>query len=835
MITSFVAASRFTCFPAPCLSGAAVVVSLFGTCFSVTAGENVRFSRNFFPGANAQADPYLMEPTLQPGHRVVDIIVNGKRLKQREIEFSVRPPSRDVEPCIDAALLRDLPLDPALLDGTEKNEGCVDLPQRVAGATVTHVDSDLQLLITIPQAAQPALKADVVSPEERDNGISAAFVDYRARHRITHNVQASSLSLWSGINLGSWRLRSQTWLSRNESHTRADSFNTALERDLPASGMRMLLGQGSTSGRFFDSVPFTGMRIHSDERMLPESMQGYAPTVRGIAQTAAIVRIRQGGRIIRELAVPPGPFVVDDLPGGSFSGDLDVTVTGDDGSETRYRVPAGAAPLALRHGAEQRSFTVGRLAMAGRWSDDPRGFIEATYARGVANHLTLLGGGHYRRNYQAVLAGGALSTPVGALGWDVVSQRLLRSGTAMTGQRMGLTYAYTMLRSGSSLSMSAYSYGRAGRLENIDCDRLTEACRVSGDASARTRRRVHSTFSQRVGEVAAIHLSAGWESFWNERPNSVDLQLGLHGRLGTATWSATVLRRRDGGAKAGTDYALQVSVPLRRSLRSAQATVEIAPGTSSPLNMGVSGVVSSAQAMSYHVSLHPGDAHPLHQANVAYQGSRAGIAASAFLGPWGDSYDLMIEGSAIAHCDGLTFGRSMGGMGGAAVLVAAPGAQGVGVRNVQGLRLGRSGYAVVPYLTPYRWNRIELDPAGLPLDVELLQTSQRVAPTSGSIVRVHFDVVQERVLFIDAIDPAGNRLPFAAPVYDPAGRLRGSVAQGGVIRLDSSDGEGSVFVRPPNAAPCRLDYTRPLTADAYGLFWSRSVCVPVSPSSAVAP
>lgn len=820
-------------FPACRLSGVTVMFSLLGTCLTAHSYDGLRFSRSFLSRGSAEPSPYLTEAPPRPGNWMVDVLVNGRLLKQRSVLFSARSPATSIEPCIDGSLIRDLPLDAARLERIPSGPDCVDLDALVPGSTVHYVDSDLQLLITVPQAAQPRSRGDDVLPAQRDTGITAAFVDYKVRHRSAQGLQASSLALRSGFNLGGWHLRSQTWLTHQNARTHAESSSTAIERELPWSSLHLFMGQGSTSGALFDSLPFTGVRIYSDDRMLPRSERGYAPTVRGIAHVASTVTIRQGARIIRELSVPPGPFNIDDLSGGSFSGDLDVTVTGDDGSETRYRVTATASPLALRPGAHQLGFTAGRFVQP-RWATDaPQDFIEGAYARGLSNHLTLLGGAHSRKNYQAVLLGAALSTPVGAVGWDIVSQRAQRSGESLAGQRLRLTYGYQLPSTGSSLGFSAQRFGRAGQLHWPHCDASPGPCSQQDDAVAgRTRQRMQWNISHALGESIGVHLGFGRESFWKGVPRRTDLQLGLQGTLGAATWLVTALRRHDASARAGIDYSLQFVVPLGRTLPNARASVQVTPGKTDPLRLGVSGVLRGDGLVSYNASVNPDRAAARYQANLTYQGSHAGLSASAQRSPAGRSFDLALEGSAVLHRNGLTLGRSMGE---AAVLIEAPGAEGARVRNVQGLRVGRGGYALVSHATPYRWNRIDLEPSGAAADVDLQQSSQRVAPRSGSISRVHFDAVRERPLYIDAIDVSGNRLAFAAQVYDETERMRGRVAQGGVIRLDAPDDVGAVFVRLPNAASCRIDYQRPTTPDPYGLFWSRSTCIPAPIQSADLP
>lgn len=64
-------------------------------------------------------------------------------------------------------------------------------------------------------------------------------------------------------------------------------------------------GESSSLSSIFDSVPFTGVQLATDEDMIPESLRGFAPIVRGIARTNARVVIKQNGyQIYRALLLP---------------------------------------------------------------------------------------------------------------------------------------------------------------------------------------------------------------------------------------------------------------------------------------------------------------------------------------------------------------------------------------------------------------------------------------------------------------------------------------------------------------------------------------------------
>lgn len=101
----------------------------------------------------------------------------------------------------------------------------------------------------------------------------------------------------------------------------------------------------STSGNdVFDSNSFRGIRLYSSDSMYPDSMQGYAPTVRGVAKTNARVVVRQNGYIVYQTYVPPGPFELTDINPQMTNGNLEVTVEEKDGSIQKYVQPYSTVP-----------------------------------------------------------------------------------------------------------------------------------------------------------------------------------------------------------------------------------------------------------------------------------------------------------------------------------------------------------------------------------------------------------------------------------------------------------------------------------------------------------
>ncbi|MBF3299566.1 fimbria/pilus outer membrane usher protein, partial [Leptospira borgpetersenii serovar Ballum] len=109
----------------------------------------------------------------------------------------------------------------------------------------------------------------------------------------------------------------------------------------------------------------------------PDSLRGFAPVIRGIANSSAEVTVRQNGYIIFRDTVAPGAFEISDLYPTSHSGDLEVTIKEADGKERRFIQPFSAVPIMQRPGQVKYSLTAGEY--------DPNSAEDATptFAQGT--------------------------------------------------------------------------------------------------------------------------------------------------------------------------------------------------------------------------------------------------------------------------------------------------------------------------------------------------------------------------------------------------------------------------------------------------------------------
>ncbi|KAF1023454.1 MAG: Outer membrane usher protein FimD [Paracidovorax wautersii] len=211
--------------------------------------------------------------------------------------------------------------------------------------------------------------------------------------------------------------------------------------------------------------------------------------------------------------------------------------------------------------------------------------------------------------------------------------------------------------------------------------------------------------------------------------------------------------------------------------------------------------------------------------NAQYRSRYASLSSSY---SHSDSYrqlSLGASGSVVVHEGGVTLAPQRGDT---MVIVEAPAAEDARVTNVPGLKIDSRGYAVIPYVSPYRMNTITLDPEGMDAEVELDSTSQLVAPYAGAIAKLTFATRQGRALLITARMAGGQVLPFGAQVLDAQGQAVGLVAQASRIYVRASEPQGRLLVKWGDAAAqqCQVDYHVPEDAQqpAAGMTTLEATC-----------
>jgi len=776
-----------------------------------------------------------------PGIYNVDVYLNGAWVGRMDIRFATLSAHASAVPCVSTDLLDRMGLSPdtSAAEAAAKLQSpsaCVTLAELIPGATMTFDMSALRLESTVPQAYMNQKPRGWVSPSSWDAGIPAFLLNYNFdSYHATNQGQAQTstyLGLRAGLNIGLWQFRQNstvTWQSGSGSRGTQrhwQNIDTYVQRSLPQWRSVLTVGDSHTDGSVFDSYGLRGVQLGTDDRMLPQSLRGYAPVVRGVAYTNAKVTVTQNGVQIYQTTVSPGPFVINDLYPTGYGGDLDVTVTEADGRQHSFTVPYASVAQLMRAGITRFDIAAGQLRDT-TLRNKP-GVVQAAVQHGFSNRFTGYAGVQGAQGYASALVGGAFNTRFGAIALDVTQAHASIPGSGShNGQSFRVTYSKIIPETDTSLSVAADRYSTSGFLSLTDAMAARDFARrglnalqylpsnvqtidgvpvqslltpaqiaaLSGSTfnssslyTARgllqQRNRFTLTLSQQLGQSgSSLYANASINDYWNSNGRDTQFQVGFNSHFHRLSWGVSVSRGRTQFGGYDNQILFNASLPLGRTTHAPNVSFNINHDstTGSQQQAVLNGTLGQWNQFTYGASAsHSNGSGDAYSVNAGYNGPYATLGASIGHGSNYSQASISASGAVVAHSGGIVFGQPTGDT---VAIVRVPGADGAHITNAPGLRVDRSGYALVPYLTPYQLDTIQIDPQGLPLGVQLDATSANVAPYAGAIVMVDFKSHYGRALIARVRTAQGKPLPFGTKVVDDQGHAIGTVGQGGLTLL----------------------------------------------------
>ncbi|AZE95462.1 Outer membrane usher protein FIMD [Pseudomonas orientalis] len=772
---------------------------------------------------------------LTPGTYRVDLYLNGDWQGRESLVITKEHAGAPARFCFKLDDLKrwglnlDALPDQDMLAPLLADTGCVEVSRLAPNIGVDVDMSELRADLTISQAYLQRVSRGYVDPKSWDSGVTAAFANYNSNlYQSDAQGVASTqsyLGLNTGINLGEWRLRHNGSYSYSRSAGAPSSSgyqanSSYVQRDLTGLKSQLTLGEYYTPGELFDSVPFSGVQVGSDDRMLPDSMRGFAPPVRGMADTNAKVTIRQGESILYETTVAPGPFIIDDLYSTGYSGDLSVTVTEADGRLRTFIVPFASVAQLLRPGTTRFNVTAGKYR--DEFLNNSPSFIQATYQRGVSDHWSAYTGSIIAERYLAVQGGAAWSTPWGAMALDVTESRAsdlapTHEGidTTMRGRSYRLTYSQLLDATQTNVTVAAYRFSSEGYLNFSDYAQMNSR---DSHSLYRQRSRFQLNINQPLGERRGnIYLTGSAQNYWNARQHSnVTYQAGYSNGYNWGSLNLSASRTRDSQGAFENQYTVGVNIPFGRTRSNyISTTVRYSDDGASNTQVNLGGSAGKDNQLSYNLygSADKNTAGRTSSAGTSAQYRARASTLNAGLNT-GNGYkqaNIGASGSLVAHAGGVTFSSEQGET---MALVEAEGASGARVDNTSSAVINDSGYALVAGLMPYRQNDISIDPKNTSTSVELETTSQSIAPRFGAITLVRYPTISGTPMLMHVTRDDGESLPMGAQVEDTAGNYLTMVGQGGRLFIRTRQSQGELMIRwgSKDHQSCHVQYITPLAA-----------------------
>ncbi|MEG5694813.1 fimbria/pilus outer membrane usher protein [Enterobacter quasihormaechei] len=713
---------------------------------------------------------FINDNGLLPGSYQTTILWDGDVLDKRPVTYVLSADKQRLLPELTKAELRALGVkvdaiaDMAGLDDAAHIDG---ISRFIKNARYEFNQDNQTLTLVIPQMYRDRATAGAISPKLWDDGAPAAWTSYQlsgSQQRYSGGKTSSTwLGLDSSINVGAWRLRNNSTWSDTAGW---DAIATTLQRDVKPLQSQMEIGQTYTNGELFDSIQMTGVKLETDTSMLPTGQQGFAPVIRGIANSDAKVTVKQNGYTIYQSNVSPGPFAIRDLSQVASGADLEVTVEEADGSEHSFIQASASVPVLQREENLKYSLAMGRYR--GSEGEDTPAFAQGTAIYGFPYGITAYTGVLGASLYHAALVGaGADLGRFGSASVDVTGARTAfddgrddASGLSWRAQ-----YAKDIPDTNTTVTLASYRYSTAGFYtfqEAIDqrdgeIDDGIYTYRLTNNR----RSRMQLNLSQRLSDWGSAYLNTYQQDYWDMDGRERSVSAGLSSSWRDISWSLSYSLTRTPDADADRQMALTLNIPFSHWLPNAWASysVNTASGGFVSHQVGLGGTALEDNKLSYSLQQTYANHDTGYGGSLSgrYRGASGDLGLGYSYGGDNRQWNYSAQGSVVAHEHGVTLGQPVRD---AFAVVHIEGGDNVKVQNGRGISTDRFGNAVVPSLTAYRHNVITVNTQDRD-DIDIEAATQDLVPTKGAALAATFDARVGRRALVTLLH-RGKAVPFGA-------------------------------------------------------------------------
>ena len=791
--------------------------------------EDIEFDVDFLRGKafrNLSAADVKKLGSVRPGNIDTDIFRNGNMVSKGMVRFVAKSKDENANACISPALFQQLGVKPnfispkglellkaqqntgnAATSGASPAPDCLFIEDWVAGAATEFDNSNLRLDVSIPQAFLTRQNRQSVPPEMLTRGENAGFINYNLNNYSAQGFSSNFLGLNTGINVAGWQVRHTSFLSQNRSTGGATTTSTSqyvagetyVKRPLIDLKANLALGDISSNSPIIGSTPIRGVRLSSEENMLPDEERSFRPVIKGVARTNARVRISQNNTVFFEQTVPPGPFEFDDINPISSVGNLTVVIAEADGTQQTFTVPYSAGAGKLNPGSYRYSIATGLYR---NFTSTQNTAVVQGYLRYGFNDFTtpgmevLLG-----PNYQNLGLQASFNSKMGSLNFNTLFSHF---DPATTTPRSG--YAYNTTYNPPSMGrFSAYAgVGRQSLRYTTPSAALSSTNALFTNDSYK-----YSTFlgfGLGLDKWGSISLGSSQQSSW----------AGVGSRQLRLSYNVSIRQLFVGLAMDRTSYSdnrpkgesvsLSLSLPL--SFGSSQGSANASynkNGDSDPTQTLSYSGYSQENNFNYNLSQSQTGNFGSSSGSVGVQHRYGSLGASVTSSTGGNQQTgLNASGSVVLHSGGVILAPTVSET---FAIVEVPKGEGAGVLGSTA-RINSSGFAVVPYLSPYYINDVQISLEGAPTELEVDNANLKVAPVEGSIVRLKFNATSGRPLLIVLQASSGVRIPIGATVTDSLGNEVGTVGQGSraLVRVQTNKDQLKVVWGDKPDETCKVDY-----------------------------
>ncbi|MFT0805527.1 fimbria/pilus outer membrane usher protein [Avibacterium paragallinarum] len=633
------------------------------------------------------------------------------------------------------------------------------------------------------------------------------------------NAQQTYLGIDAGVNLFGWALRhrgSQMWTAQQkQSYQRIATY---AKHDVPLLRGQFTIGDFYTNGRLMDSIAIRGVQLESDDRMLAASERYYAPVIRGVANTNAIVSVRQNGNLLREVSVPAGAFSIDDLFPTGYGGDLEVEVLEANGEKRTFTVPYTATAQLIRPGYSRYQLSAGRYRYNNEILDN---VAQATWQYGLSNNITFNLGAILAKNYHSELIGVAVNTPIGAFSGNATfsTAKLLDLQQKYKGYNLHFSYNTHIELTNTNVTLAAYRYLSRkyySLQDTILANNRDFVDRQEIDMSSyyyRPKNQFQVTVSQVFKDNwGSVYVNGSTYTYWDSNEKRNEYQIGYGNSYKKLSYSFSFSQGKTSDGNNDRRIYLSLSLPLGDSINSAYVSQTLNYNKENGYYASTSlyGSLGEQGKYNYNIAVSKQKDNSNISFNNNYSSPQARLSASWSRDNKGSQQiSFGASGAVVAHPKGITLSNDLGD---SFAIIHAKGAKGALINGSVGNKIDYFGNGIVPYIEPYAINYVGLDGNSLPSTVELSATEQSVIPRANQAILVNFETEQGAVVFFELTNDEKDLPPLGTEVFDQNNQSVGVVAQGGTIYTRGIAESGELKLSWGETR-CHINYQLPPESD----------------------
>ena len=751
-----------------------------------------------------------------PGVYQVDIYLNDHYVLTDMVTFTERRDKKKLLPIISPEMANRLHIQqehyPLIMEQLELD----------GDVKADFLSRSNQLRLSLPEAYLLRIPRGWTDPTLWDQGINALRVNYLFTGFHSNNTGGANdesyfLSLNNGLNLGAWRVRNNaTYRDSRQEKREWNSLQTYVQRDIQGWKSQLTLGEYESPSELFDGFSFTGVMLESDEAMRPDSMRGYAPVIRGTALSNARVIIKQGGFILYEKEVSPGPFIIDDLYQNSSGERLEVIIRESNGEERIFYHDFSAVPIMERDGSFRYSLLAGKYRYGDIKTDEPE-FTLGTLVYGLPYDSTLYAGLLGAKDYYAgILGAGKSFGQLGALSFDATYTNNKMQGDAFyqhnyqqSSQSYRLQYAKKFTTTDTYFTFAAQHYEQ-GYLSFKDA--VTYAQSLPRDHK-QIKTRYNLQLSQYLGDFGSLYFSANQQKRWDNEGKDYYLNAGYsYTGWKNINYTFNYSHNKNEQLESDSQFSFAVRIPFDALLKH-QSNVNYqylqSKNGRTLHTASFSGTALENRNLSYSLqhSIDSGkqSSGDTSAASLSYLGAKGRVSTSYSHDDYSDRFNYSLSGGIVAHRHGVTLSQPMGET---IAIIDTEDVADVPLKNHTAITTDYFGNAVLPHVVTYRENQINLDVDKLEFDVDTINSARTIIPTRGAVVRASFGVKQGYRSLV-TLQYHQRPLPFGTIVSvttEDGKYISGIVGEGGDVYLSGLEKNNRLDVTLPQQQHCSANY-----------------------------